>query len=77
MLHGRKLYCDIKPIWNYIRIHHFSGRRVWASCFYREHLSLSPQCGFASIAAGNLLTEDDQWKKLALVVKVARKTWNG
>jgi len=42
-----------------------------------EHLSLSPQCGFASVAAGNLLTEDDQWKKLALVVKVARKTWNG
>src|SRR5438045_6011074 len=41
-----------------------------------EHPALSPQCGFASIAAGNLLTEDDQWKKLELVVKVARKTWN-
>ena len=40
-----------------------------------EQLALSPQCGFASIAAGNLLSEDDQWKKLALVVAVARKTW--
>ncbi len=40
-----------------------------------ERLALSPQCGFASIAAGNLLTMDDQWKKLQLVVDVARKTW--
>jgi 5-methyltetrahydropteroyltriglutamate--homocysteine methyltransferase len=40
-----------------------------------EHLALSPQCGFASIAAGNLLSEVDQWKKLELVVNVARKTW--
>jgi 5-methyltetrahydropteroyltriglutamate--homocysteine methyltransferase len=40
-----------------------------------EHLALSPQCGFASIAAGNLLTMDDQWRKLALVADVARKTW--
>jgi len=40
-----------------------------------EHLALSPQCGFASIAAGNLLSEDDQWKKLELVATVARKTW--
>ena len=41
-----------------------------------EHLALSPQCGFASIAAGNLLSMDDQWKKLALVAEVARKTWS-
>jgi 5-methyltetrahydropteroyltriglutamate--homocysteine methyltransferase len=40
-----------------------------------ERLALSPQCGFASIAAGNLLSEDDQWKKLELVARVARKTW--
>ena len=40
-----------------------------------EQLALSPQCGFASVAAGNLLSEDDQWKKLELVVEVARKTW--
>jgi 5-methyltetrahydropteroyltriglutamate--homocysteine methyltransferase len=40
-----------------------------------DHLALSPQCGFASIAAGNLLSMDDQWKKLQLVVDVARRTW--
>jgi 5-methyltetrahydropteroyltriglutamate--homocysteine methyltransferase len=40
-----------------------------------ENLSLSPQCGFASTAAGNLLTMDEQWKKLELVVDTARKVW--
>jgi 5-methyltetrahydropteroyltriglutamate--homocysteine methyltransferase len=40
-----------------------------------EHLALSPQCGFASTAAGNLLTEDEQWRKLELVVATARKVW--
>jgi 5-methyltetrahydropteroyltriglutamate--homocysteine methyltransferase len=52
-------------------------RRIDAAARFMplEHLALSPQCGFASIAAGNLLSEDDQWKKLALVVDVARRTW--
>jgi len=40
-----------------------------------ENLALSPQCGFASTFAGNLLTEDEQWRKLELVVEVARKVW--
>jgi 5-methyltetrahydropteroyltriglutamate--homocysteine methyltransferase len=40
-----------------------------------ESLALSPQCGFASVAAGNLLSEDDQWRKLELVVNTARKIW--
>jgi 5-methyltetrahydropteroyltriglutamate--homocysteine methyltransferase len=40
-----------------------------------ENLALSPQCGFASTAAGNLLTEEEQWRKLELVVEVARKVW--
>jgi len=40
-----------------------------------ERLTLSPQCGFASVAAGNLITEDDQWRKLALVVETARQVW--
>jgi 5-methyltetrahydropteroyltriglutamate--homocysteine methyltransferase len=40
-----------------------------------EHLALSPQCGFASIAAGNLLSIDDQWRKLELVARTARKIW--
>lgn len=40
-----------------------------------ERLALGPQCGFASTAAGNLLTEDEQWRKLELVVETARKVW--
>ena len=40
-----------------------------------ENLALSPQCGFASVAAGNLLSMDDQWRKLGLVVETARKVW--
>lgn len=40
-----------------------------------ENLALSPQCGFASTAAGNLLTEDEQWRKLELVVETAHKVW--
>jgi 5-methyltetrahydropteroyltriglutamate--homocysteine methyltransferase len=40
-----------------------------------ENLALSPQCGFASVAAGNLLSQDDQWRKLELVASTARKVW--
>jgi len=40
-----------------------------------ENLALSPQCGFASTAEGNLLTEDRQWAKLKLVVDTVRSVW--
>ncbi len=40
-----------------------------------ENLALSPQCGFASIEQGNLLSWDDQQRKLELVVDTARKVW--
>jgi 5-methyltetrahydropteroyltriglutamate--homocysteine methyltransferase len=40
-----------------------------------ENLSLSPQCGFASSMEGNLLTEEEQWRKLRLVVETARAVW--
>jgi 5-methyltetrahydropteroyltriglutamate--homocysteine methyltransferase len=40
-----------------------------------DRLALSPQCGFASVAQGNILSEEDQWKKLALTVKVAGEVW--
>jgi 5-methyltetrahydropteroyltriglutamate--homocysteine methyltransferase len=40
-----------------------------------EHLALSPQCGFASSAPGNLLSMDDQRRKLELVAETARKVW--
>jgi methionine synthase II (cobalamin-independent) len=40
-----------------------------------DRLALSPQCGFASSGRGNPLTEDEQWRKLELVVSVARDVW--
>jgi 5-methyltetrahydropteroyltriglutamate--homocysteine methyltransferase len=40
-----------------------------------EQLALSPQCGFASTMEGNLLTEEQQWAKLKLVVDTAREIW--
>jgi methionine synthase II (cobalamin-independent) len=40
-----------------------------------EQLALSPQCGFASGIAGNLLSEDAQWRKLELMMDVARQVW--
>jgi 5-methyltetrahydropteroyltriglutamate--homocysteine methyltransferase len=40
-----------------------------------DNLALSPQCGFASVAQGNLLSWDDQQRKLELVVETARHVW--
>jgi 5-methyltetrahydropteroyltriglutamate--homocysteine methyltransferase len=40
-----------------------------------ERLAISPQCGFASTELGNLLTVDEEKKKLELVVEIARKVW--
>lgn len=40
-----------------------------------DQLSLSPQCGFASTEEGNLLTEEEQWAKLALVKEIAETVW--
>jgi len=40
-----------------------------------ENLCLSPQCGFSSTHHGNALSEDEQWRKLELVVDVAREVW--
>ncbi len=40
-----------------------------------ENLCLSPQCGFSSTHHGNKITPEVQWKKLALVVEVAREVW--
>ncbi len=40
-----------------------------------DRLALSPQCGFSSSHHGNELTEDDQWRKLELVVGVAEHIW--
>ena len=40
-----------------------------------DRLCLSPQCGFASCEIGNKLTEEEQWAKLRLVKKIAKKVW--
>jgi 5-methyltetrahydropteroyltriglutamate--homocysteine methyltransferase len=40
-----------------------------------EQLALSPQCGFASGSLGNLITVDDERRKLDLVVSVAAQVW--
>ena len=52
-------------------------RRVDEAAAYvpMEDLALSPQCGFASTAEGNELSEDAQRAKLELVVEVAREVW--
>ncbi len=40
-----------------------------------ENLALSPQCGFASGARGNPISFDDERRKLATIVEVAREVW--
>jgi 5-methyltetrahydropteroyltriglutamate--homocysteine methyltransferase len=42
-----------------------------------ENLCLSPQCGFSSTHHGNKITEDDERRKLALVLEVAQEVWGG
>ncbi len=52
-------------------------RRIDEACRYVpvDNLALSPQCGFAPTAAGNLLTEDQQWRKLERVAEIAQEVW--
>lgn len=40
-----------------------------------DQLALSPQCGFASSLRGNLLSEDDQFRKLDVMLETAAKVW--
>ena len=42
-----------------------------------DQLGIAPQCGFASTEEGNRLTQDDQKRKLELVVKTAEVIWGG
>ena len=54
-------------------------RRIDEAAHYAplDQLCLSPQCGFASTAPGNKLTEDVQKRKLELAVEVATEVWGG
>ena len=40
-----------------------------------ENLAISPQCGFASGSLGNLITVDDERRKLELVASTAARVW--
>ena len=40
-----------------------------------EQFCLSPQCGFASTEEGNILAEDEQWAKLAMIAEIADQVW--
>lgn len=40
-----------------------------------NQICLSPQCGFASTEEGNLLTEEEQWRKLRFIKEIADEIW--
>jgi 5-methyltetrahydropteroyltriglutamate--homocysteine methyltransferase len=40
-----------------------------------DQLAISPQCGFASDVVGNLISEDDQKRKLEIVAETSRQVW--
>lgn len=52
-------------------------RRIAAAAAYlpMESLCLSPQCGFSSTHHGNAVSETEQWRKLELIVRIARRVW--
>jgi 5-methyltetrahydropteroyltriglutamate--homocysteine methyltransferase len=54
-------------------------RRFEAASRYADidQLGIAPQCGFASTEEGNAITEDDQRRKLDLVVRTAEAVWGG
>jgi 5-methyltetrahydropteroyltriglutamate--homocysteine methyltransferase len=57
--------------------HDLLRRRTEAAASYidLDRLAISPQCGFASSAAGNPLGAADERAKLRLVVDAARAIW--
>ena len=52
-------------------------RRIEEAAKYAplEQLCLSPQCGFSSTVEGNVLSHEEQWSKLRLIVEVAQEVW--
>lgn len=53
------------------------SRRIDEAAHFVEldRLALSTQCGFASVAGGNLIDEKAQWAKLERVAETARAVW--
>ncbi len=52
-------------------------QRIYEAAKYvpLDRLYLSPQCGFASTEEGNVLTEEEEWRKIALVQEIAKEVW--
>jgi 5-methyltetrahydropteroyltriglutamate--homocysteine methyltransferase len=52
-------------------------RRIEEAAKYAplDQLCLSGQCGFASTEEGNVLSEAEQWAKLAMIVELADEVW--
>jgi 5-methyltetrahydropteroyltriglutamate--homocysteine methyltransferase len=52
-------------------------RRIEEAALYvdLDDLTISPQCGFASMAEGNLISHEEQWAKLKLVADTAVRVW--
>lgn len=52
-------------------------RRIDEASHYvdADQLAISPQCGFASDVAGNVISEEAQWRKIELVCEVADEVW--
>jgi len=42
-----------------------------------EQLAISPQCGFSSNIWGPPMNEDDQWRKMDVLLQVASEVWGG
>jgi 5-methyltetrahydropteroyltriglutamate--homocysteine methyltransferase len=41
-----------------------------------DQLALSPQCGFAGGAAYKVMSEDEQWRKIDVMMETAAQLWN-
>jgi 5-methyltetrahydropteroyltriglutamate--homocysteine methyltransferase len=55
----------------------FKPRVIEATAFIDpDRIGIGPQCGFASTAAGNPLSPDDERAKLRLLVDAASAIWS-
>jgi 5-methyltetrahydropteroyltriglutamate--homocysteine methyltransferase len=57
------------------RVRRWSGACAGLAISGTQQLAISPQCGFASTAAGNPMTEADERAKLKLVTETAAAIW--
>ena len=44
-------------------------------CLFMKGTPDAPQCGFSSTEEGNIITFDDQKRKLELVIETSNKIW--